>query len=543
MKKIIFILVIILATIIRIWSITSLPPSLFSDEVDIGYQATIFNQNHTDYFNNYFPIDFHSFSDYQPGLGIYTSAVIESITHSPELSVRLPSAIFGILSVVVLYFITGSIIPSFLLAISPWSIHYSRTGFAVSGMLFVMLLGIFFWQKYINSKLNKFVYLSILFFCLTPYFYSTAKLFLIFVPLIILIIYRGEILQFNRKIIISAVLFGIILLSPMVYDTLHGRSGFRFSYIGIFTEPHREQTTDTLRYQDAMVDHPNELGIQTTVLSKVLHNKYQLILQKFITNYISSFSTTFLLLTGDSNTRLGFGGHGLIYILDYVFFFIGLFFSYNKKYNYKLSRLFFWLLIFSPIPFALTRDANSPHATRLILMLPSIIYFTYLGITQIIKKYQYSKYLIFFVYLLSFFGFWHYYNYHYPQESAMVWHAGIKESVQATQPFTNNPLVFSNSYEPALPFFLLYHPYVLAKKTSISDHLIQTSNSSFDGQILDNKYYFGHINWSDLSQFPQNTIYVIPKSEYLTIPQSKFKVLQFIAKKYINQEEFYLLSL
>jgi len=57
--------------------------------------------------------------------------------------------------------------------------------------------------------------------------------------------------------------------------------------------------------------------VVTSLSSKIFHNKYGLILGKFITNYFSSFSTDFLFINGDQNARQGFGGAGLLYYLDF----------------------------------------------------------------------------------------------------------------------------------------------------------------------------------------------------------------------------------
>jgi len=535
--------IILLASFSRFWRLTQIPPSLFSDEVDAGYQAMIFTQNGTDYFAHPNPVHFQSFSDWRTSAYIYSISFLNKININPELAVRLPSAIFGIIGVYLIYLITKSTLASLLMAISPWAIHYSRSGFEVSGMLFTILLGIYLFQKYIHQKTTIYLYLSIIFFCLSPYFYSTAKIFLPLILLLIIIIWRKLLLNLKPVNLIIIGLIFFCMLTPLAVDTLQGKSGFRFSYIGIFTQPHREQITDNLRYQDARVDHPDEIGVKTTLISKIFHNKIQLVIQRFINNYVSSFSTDFLLIRGDENTRHGFGGFGLIYILDIIFISIGLFATFLPKVKNKLSLLFFWILVLSPIPYSLTRDADSPHATRLILMLPSLIYFSYLGINYLFSKYKILKLPILLFYLFSFISFFHYYKYHYPQETARQWHYGMKDSVLAITPYSDKTIVFSNKYEPFLPFFLFYYPYSLTPDTSISNHLKPISNFSFDGQLLDSQYYFGNINWTNLSYFNSDTIYIVPKSEYANLSLNNPNIIRTIDKKYINQEEFIIFSL
>lgn len=532
LKKIIIFIILLLALFLRLYHLTTLPPALYSDEVDAGYQAAIFNQNHTDYFGNKFPFTFHSFSDYRTGIYIYAIAFFQKLTNNWELSVRLPSVFFSLLSIIAIYLVTGSLAAAFLLAISPWSIHYGRTGFeAVSGMIFVILLGIYFFKRYLSTSKIHFLLLSSLFFCLSPYFYSTAKFFLIIIFVLVLIIWFKEIIKIPRSHFLIAGVFTLLVLTPFFIDTLNGKSGFRFSYINIFTAPHREQITDALRYEDIFSSNIGKIGVPTPFLSFVFHNKYQLIWEKFVNNYISSFSTDFLFLTGDTNLRQGFGGFGMLYYLDFFFVPFGIY-LYTKK-KTKLGTLFFWLLLLAPIPFALTRDSLSPHSTRLILMLPSFIYFASLTL---------KKLPIFVpVYLIFLFTFWHYYQFHYPQLSARSWHTGMKEAVLSATNLNASSIVFSDKSEPFLPFFLFYTRFL--PSDAPVKHLSPVSNQSFSGQTLDNKYYFGNVNFANLSDLPQRAVFVVPKSEFVNTNQSKFTQIGFIPKTYIEQEEFYLLKL
>lgn len=521
---VIFVSLAVSAVYPRISNISSLPPSLFSDEVDAGYQARTFNQNRADYFGNKFPVHFQSFSDWRTSLYIYSVAVVQNFTSSPELSVRLPSAIFGILTVGIFYLLTKSIPAAFLLAISPWAIHYSRTGFEVAGMIFCLLTGIYFWQKHHHKHNQSYLIFSIIFLSLSAYFYSTAKLFIIFLIPLCYQIWKPKL----KPLIISLVV-GLLVLSPLAIDTLKGRAGYRFSYISIFTQPHREQVTDALRYQDILLTHPNEVGVPTPPLSFLFHNKYQLVAQRFIENYLLTFSPEFLFLEGDKNIRQGFGQHGMLYIIDFFMVLYGLY-LYLKKPT-SLGQLFFWMLILGPIPFALTRDSIGPHATRLIIILPSLIYFSSLTLSKIPLMTP--------LYLLLLINFWHYYQNHYPQLSARTWHTNLKESVLATTNYPNYQVYFSDTAEPFMPFFLYYYPYLPSE--SLTSHLTEVQSPYFSGKCIDNRYCFGQIN---PSSFPSNltqTLLVIPESQQF-VPPTGFTLINTLPKKYQEGEAFRIYS-
>lgn len=535
-KKICILLILLLALFLRLYHLQSLPPALFSDEVDISYQALIFNQNQTDYFGNRYPTHFHSFADWQPGLGIYLTSFFQTLTNNSDISILLPSVICGIASVYLLYLITGSLIPSFLFTISPWAIHYSRTGFATSAMISVILAGIYFWKKYLQTYHLGHLLLSIFFFVLSPYFYSTSKLFLIIIVFLIFVIWFKKIIKIKQSHLFIAGTVAIILMTPLSIDTLKGQSGFRFSYISIFSDPQISKNIDYLRYQDIYTTHLGQTGVKTSLSSKIFHNKYGIVMSKLINNYFSSFSTDFLFINGDQNQRHGFGSHGLLYFLDFFLIILGLINVLKNRNTDKLGILFIWILLFAPIPFALTRDSLGPHATRLILMLPSYIYLSYQGILYLKYVSKWFLPIILSLYLISLAFFWHYYQYDYPQLSAMSWHTGMKEAVIAAKRY-QMPTYFSNAYEPFLPFFLYYQPYL--PNTAPSENIKHFGTSYFDGSSIDNKYFFGHINWSNISTLNTPSIFVIPGTAISEVPED-LKLLEKINKKYINAQDFYL---
>jgi hypothetical protein len=333
--------------------------------------------------------------------------------------------------------------------------------------------------------------------------------------LLILTIWFSKIKKTKASHLVIAALLGLVLLSPLIVDTIKGQAGFRFSYISIFSEPQLSKTTDYLRYKDIYTTHLGETGVNTSLSSKIFHNKYQLILDKFLTNYFSSFSSDFLLIKGDQNPRHGFATHGLIYYLDFFLIIFGLINVLKNRRTDQLGIFFVWILVLAPIPFSLTRDSLGPHATRLILMLPSLIYLSYQGVLYLKFVSKFALPLISILYILSFASFWHYYNFDYPQDSAMSWHSGMKEAVISSKKY-QLPIYYSNSYEPFLPFFLYYQPY-LPKHAPATD-IIHISNSFFDGSTINNHYFFGHLNWSAISEINSPAIFIVPANSKNEVP-------------------------
>ena len=550
-----------------IYKNTLFPPSLFSDEVDANYQAFVFNNRGTDYFGNKFPIHFHSFVDWRTSLYIYSIAFVQKFVGHTDLAARLPASIFGTLSVFVFFLILKNLyknpiwalIGSLLFSITPWLFHFSRIGFEATGMLLFLLLGFYFWIKFINHKKDKFLFLSAFSFLLTIYFYSTAKLFLIFIGIAILILWFKTILKLSLKTKIILALIVFLISFPFLIDTLNGRAGYRFSYINIFSDPTISKTVDFLRYEDSVVISGEQVGLKPTFVSKIFHNKFSLWSERFVKNYYSAFSTDFLFLKGDGNLRQSIQTVGNLLFPDLILVVIGISSIFIKKSaNHKFYLFFLISLICAPIPFALTRDSSFPHSTRLILMLPFLSLFSLLGLKQIFESTK-SKYiigLILFIYILCFGRFLHQYYFHYPNISARDWHFGMKEAVLEANTSNYQKRYFINSSESFTPFFLNYNEYLPPDKNiSPVSSFISINESFFSGIQIENNYYLGTIEWAILfKNLPLNTLFVVPKRDLLSIKTSldnhnksnpnkiSLSEIDKTIKKYTEQEEFYLIT-
>ena len=355
-------------------------------------------------------------------------------------------------------------------------------------------------------------------------------------------------------------IFLIILISlPIIIDTLKGHSGYRFSYINIFTEPTTSKTVDYLRFEDSIMVSGQQLGLKPMLISKIYHNKISQISEKFIRNYFSAYSTDFLFLKGDSNLRQGIQTAGNLLFLDFFFIIIGISSVFVKKSpNHKFYLFFLISLICAPIPFSITRDSPFPHATRLILMLPFLSLFSLLGLKQVYKITK-SKIIIaltVFLYVVCFSRFIHQYYFHYPNASARDWHFAMKEAVVKAIESDYQKKYFINSPESFLPFFLNYSEYLPSDKNiNPNDSFISHKDSFFNGIQTENNYYLGHIDWSLLfKNLPSSSLFVVSGKDLIQIKSSlddhnrinlnkiSFHQIDKLVKKYTEQEEFYFIT-
>ncbi|MDO8341144.1 MAG: phospholipid carrier-dependent glycosyltransferase, partial [Candidatus Woesebacteria bacterium] len=104
MKKLLFILIIVLAFGLRFYRLDSYP-AFNADEAAIGYNAFSLIKTGMDEHGNSWPIHFQSFNDYKPGLYFYTVIPFVKLLGLNEWAVRIPGAFAGVLTVLVLYYL------------------------------------------------------------------------------------------------------------------------------------------------------------------------------------------------------------------------------------------------------------------------------------------------------------------------------------------------------------------------------------------------------------------------------------------------------
>src|SRR3989339_301252 len=132
-------------------SIYTHTPPLLWDEAALGYNAYSILHTLRDEHGQLLPIVFRSFGDFKPGAYIYLSLPFIYTFGLNQFSVRLLSILAGTLSIPLLYFLIArqtknqhlAIIASFILATSPFHIHFSRGAWETNLNTFLILLGIF----------------------------------------------------------------------------------------------------------------------------------------------------------------------------------------------------------------------------------------------------------------------------------------------------------------------------------------------------------------------------------------------------------------
>jgi 4-amino-4-deoxy-L-arabinose transferase-like glycosyltransferase len=468
--KLILITILLLASFLRLWRLSKVPVSLFGDELDVGYHAYSILKTGKDYSGNSWPLHFQSLAEWRTPLYLYSAVPTVAIFGITPLGVRLPAAIFGILGIWALYLLVKeltkkeilALISALVLAFSPWHIQYSRAAFEVTQLLAFLLFGLYFFFKSLPTspagrKDGHWLWISMALLAFTPWIYSTAKLFTPLLLMFLFLVYKKELFSLAKKNLIWAILVLIVVGGPIAYSTLFGGGAQRFSYISVFTDPTREAEVGVARELDARMRGKISEGLQPTFTDKLFHNKFIFWGSKVLNNYFESFSTDFLFTKGDINLRHSIEGMGQFYKIEAVALILGLIFFFTSRQSLKTKLLIaFWILV-GVLPAAITRDGGK-HATRLILILPPLIFLISYGLMNL-KKLPLLVYCG--IWVLSFIFYQHNYWVHNPWYSERWWHAGFGEAIHSIKAIEGDydRVVISMAGEPAWIFFAGHYQY------------------------------------------------------------------------------------
>lgn len=522
MRKSTFVLILILAlaTILRIWRLDSVPVSLFGDELDVGYHAYSILKTGKDYTGNTALFYVNSIADKKAPLYSYLAVPSVATFGISPLGVRLPAELFGLLGILFFYLLVElwtknkniALLGAFLLTVSPWDIQYSRWGFEGTLMLFLFLAGLYYFLRSFTH--NKFIVISALFFSSALYAYHAAKVFIPLVFVVMVIIWWKQIWGISKKFLIAAFAISVILVGPVMTNSFFGTSAERFGSLSIFNDPKNIGEIGFDRVRDM------QMGKE---YSRLFHNKVTLLFSEITNNYLESFSTQFLFIRGDINPRHSILQNGEFYKYQFFLLIAGLIFFAIKPMSKKYKAFIVAWVLLAPLPSIITIEGGH-HASRLLFLLPLLIFFITIGLYY---SYFYLGKNLRKIYLLivgaiviaSFIFYQHNYWVHYPWDSEKWWQAGFKEAIQSavSEGKKYDKVIVSQADEPALIFFLGWSQYPPAEFQQ--KYPLAKEQLAGIGEVsrLD-KYYFPPIGkerglYELGSILPKNTLYLATVKE------------------------------
>jgi len=523
-----FIVIISIAILLRFYQLGQVPPSPDWDEVAIGYNAYSILKTGKDEYGTFLPLSFRSFDDYKPPLYVYLTVPTVAIFGLDTRSTRLPSAVMGVLAVIGTYFLVKelfvfrqkTILPllsSFLLAISPWHIQFSRIAFEANTGVTINIWAV---TCFLIGLRKKSVFLlSAFLFGLGMYAYHSQRVFLPLLLCILLVIYRRLLFRKdNRNIIAGFFIIGILTVLPLIPVLFNKTAILRLRGTSSF----REQT-------EILSDNIKKLEYDRThgyIIGELFDNRRVEYLKIIIRGYLVHFSPKWLFVTGD-HERHHAPDMGLLYLWELPFLFLGIYtLLKTKNYEPGTKVLLGWFLI-SPI--AASPTTQLPHAIRTLVFLPTFQIFTAFGIISVIlfvkelrtppaqagkNKKLLSGCLLFIVFCFAIFNIVYYLFQYFGRtnmEYSKFWQYGYKEAVTYTESVkdTYKKVVVSIGLEQPYMFFLFYMKYDPVKYLDGGG----TKSGSFDeqGNAFD-KYEFRPLHWQS-ETFDGSILYVGSSSE------------------------------
>ncbi len=418
-EKTVLILILLLAFVVRFFSLTKFPVGFNADEASFGYDAHSIIRTGRDQWGSV-PVVLKSFGDYKSPVYAYIIAPFVFVGGLNSFAVRLPNVIVGTLAVFILYLLFRELFPdkkkeaivsAFLLALSPWSVMMSRGAFEANLVTLFIPLGIYLFLK--SQKNTKYALYSFFIFGLSLFTYHSAKITTPLTILFLVVIYFKDVSKNLKHYILPVFVFSLFVLA-MLY-TLKIGGGARISERSITRGALEEGAKAKIELIQNGVN-PN--------IARFFHNKYQVVFSRFTSNYLQYFSYKFYLSKGAGESYYGMRpGIGVLSLVEFILFVSSLVYFYKFGIKGGVLFVFLWLLI-SPLPAALSTGVGySGHRAETMIPVLQIVQGLGLaGIASLLKKtkvnYVSGLYLAVFLSSLVFFSiFWKSYTTNIPSSS------------------------------------------------------------------------------------------------------------------------------
>ena len=395
--------IILFGLFLRVYKIDSIPPHPSLDEATIGYNAYSILHTGKDEFGNRTPILLRAYDDYRPALYVYLVIPFVWMLDLTVAAVRMPSVILSTVSLLFFYIASRrifkevgvskpealSLMPVFLLAISPWHIYISRLGHEVNAFQSFFIIGLGLFLNSIKKQQVSMVQLvlSSIFLALSFDAYQSGK---IFIPLFLMLLFvcYFKLIKKNWKKFLVASAVGAMVILPIILVSFQPEAMLRFKATNVFNVPFE------IGYQNAQ--KLIEFKKNSDYINIILFNRNVVPIVIFVQSFFSHFTFDFLYKSAE-NGQFRIPGFGLVYLMELPLLIGGItFFVLKRKWKW-LTFLFAWYVI-GILPSALTTGAPQPMRSFAAIGVLPLLAGTSLGL---VKQYK-NKNKAFIVGLASF---------------------------------------------------------------------------------------------------------------------------------------------
>lgn len=412
--SLIVLLLILFGTAIRILGISILPEGLNQDEASIGYEAFSLLHDGIDRNGVKYPVHLISWGNGQNALYAYLTMPVVKIFGLNPFSVRLLNALFGSLSLLIVYLFFKSafdrkkaLTALAFLTICPWSVMIARWGLESNIFPVIFLIAVFFLFKGITK--NQIYYsLSAVFFAISLYSYGPSYLV---VPLffLLILVYLIFLKKISWKSGLLPIILFLVLAFPMILFVIVNNFDLETIRIGEISIP-------------KMVDN------RTGSVFNIFSGNFFLTLIK---NSVRFFSILFL--QTDNLLFNAIPSFGIIYHISLPFFFFGVYrVLKNKSAALEPHNFIMLAWLACSVILGITVHANINRVNS--IMFP-IIYFTILGFysaKEILAERHRNKlkHSLILFYTVSFLFFTVYYVSFFNEKNRDGFSYGLGEAIQ-----------------------------------------------------------------------------------------------------------------
>lgn len=355
------------------------PAGLNRDEAALGYNAYSLLKTGKDEWGKSWPISLTSFGDQKlPGY-VYSLIPLIAIFGLETWVVRLPSLLAGLIVI-----LSGGLIATqltklakyekrtqvaiswvamLLIAISPWSMHFSRVAYEthLAMAFFMSSLACLLFALDTKRKLLQRSLLSAagLLAGLTLLTYHSYQIFIPLFLLSFLLIFFKQIKKLDKVGLMISVLLGLSSLGLLVSGGILAANKIKSQAISPFNE-------DALLTQVTEYRNASHLP---TIINKILFNKIDEGLIAFAKNYVSTFSGTFFFVHGSNHGDHNPGNGNNLNLFLAPFILLGIIVIGKKRKEPAFQLLAAWLLL-ALIPSSFT--TNPLLEVRLATVFPAL---------------------------------------------------------------------------------------------------------------------------------------------------------------------------
>lgn len=447
----------------RMYQLGALPDGLYWDETAILVDAISVSQTGRDMHGRpWYQIIYPSYGDYKLPVYIWLSSVAVKIFGPSEWAVRLPSALTGVVTMLLAGLVALqlgkvvwpdrvslqnwlAIVAVGIVAVSPWSIIFSRTGFEAHvgqlllGAAALILVGSTSKWRWLVAALigglATYAYFSVRFV------WPAMVLGYVVWQLLSSKITRSQLLGIGIGVVGSFVVFGATLL-PMLRSPLYADSNrFRLSTASVLNAD--DEVLQSNVYREVAGN---------TLLDRVVFHRYWLMARNLGANYADHLDLRFLFFTGDANLRHGTGLHGLFLIPCMLPFIYGWYWLLRKHAGLAVWFGVWWMVALLPA----SVPETTPHALRSLNALMPLSLVMSVGVVaalaEVKKHWQRAAKGVLAVWLIAVgigvVQFWQYYTHIYPTFANESWQGQYRELAQAvaTQSYPVNVLTFDDRF-------------------------------------------------------------------------------------------------